>query len=238
MENYALKATDLHQYDSKELDWRIGGDINSPSRVFFRNNLRKNLEDLHGKSVLDIGSGVGHLFPMLSELGASHIEAFDPSERNVEYSRKLYPQISIHRASLEECLTSELFNVAICVMAFEHVPDIKKAFMDVNRLIKSGGSFYLIFGDKDFHSTSDPPRTIVDIQDMGNGNIATKTIRDREGVISAMYDIFRPVDSFIKSAEVSGFTTIKKEDFLAKPDGNVQFWAGRPICHLLVLKKI
>ncbi len=238
MEDYKLKATNPQQYDSSELDWRIGGDINSPSRIFFRDNLRQHLEDLNGKSVLDIGSGVGHLFPMLQELGASHIEGIEPSKRNVEYSRNLYPNITIHEDTLQSFVPEKLFDVAICIMAFEHILDIKDAFSRIANMIKTGGSFYFIFGDKDFHSFNNPPETEVDVQEIGDGVIATKTIRHRDGVDSTMYDIFRPVEFFINSAKDSGFDMVKHVGLMVMQNGYKYFWANKPICHLFVLKRL
>src|SRR5581483_7259100 len=99
MDNYKLLATDPLQYDSPDLDWTIDGDPNSWSRIFFRNHLKPYLENLSGKSVLDIGSGVGHLFPMLKEFGAKDIEGLEPSKRNVGRSNQLYPDVPVFYGS-------------------------------------------------------------------------------------------------------------------------------------------
>ena len=238
MEDYKLKATNPQQYDSPELDWRIGGDINSPSRIFFRDNLRQHLEDLGGKSVLDIGSGVGHLFSMLQELKASNIEAIEPSKRNVEYSRNLYPNITIYEDTLQSFVSEKQFDVAICIMVFEHILDIKDAFSRIANIIKPGGSFYFIFGDKGFHSLNNLPETEVDVQEIGDGVVATKTIRHRQGIDSTMYDIFRPVEFFINNAKESGFDIEKHVELMAAQNGYKSFWANKPICHLLVLKRL
>ncbi len=237
MEDYKLKATNPQQYDSEELDWRKGGDINTTSRIFFRDNLRRHLENLKGKDVLDIGSGVGHLFPMLLQLGASSIEGLEPSKRNVEYSTGLYPSITIHQGTLQNFVTDKPFDVAICIMAFEHIFDIKEAFSRVAKLIKPNGRFYLIFGDKDFHTFNNPPKTEVDIQEIGNEIVATKTIRHRDGDDSTMYDIFRPVEFFISNAKDAGFNIVKNVPLLVEQGSRWDFWANKPICHLLVLKR-
>jgi SAM-dependent methyltransferase len=236
MEDYKLKATNPQQYDSPELDWTIGGDINSYSRIFFRNNLRQHLEDLSGKSVLDIGSGVGHLFPMLQELKASSIEGIEPSRRNVEYSRNLYPNITIHESTLQNFISDKKFDVVICIMAFEHVLDINNAFSCIANVIKPGGSLYLIFGDKEFHVFNNPPETEVDVQEIGEGIVATKTVRHKDGIDSTMYDIFRPVQLFIDSAKESGFGLLNHVELKAELKRRPSCFANKPICHLLVFK--
>lgn len=237
MEDYKIKATNPQQYDSEELDWRIGGNINTTSRIFFRDNLRRHLEDLSGKTVLDIGSGVGHLFPMLQELGASHIEAIEPSKRNVEHSKVLYPSIIVHKGTLQSFVPDKSFDVAICIMVFEHILDIKDAFAGIANMVKPDGNFYLIFGDKDFHTFNNPPKTEVDVQEIGDGIVATKTIRHRDGDDSTMYDIFRPVEFFISNAKDAGFEVVKNVPLLVEQGSRWDFWANKPICHLLVLKR-
>ncbi len=210
MEDYKLKATNPQQYDSPELDWRIAGDTNDPSRLFFQNHLKDNLEDLKGKSVLDIGSGVGQLFPMLQDLGISDIEGLEPSKRNVEHTRKIYPNIKVIEGTLQNFIPDKLFDVVICVAVFEHIFDIKEAFHFVSKFLKTNGSFYLIIGDKEngtkSHPTSKGFMINVDVQELGEGIVATKTIYPD----AVIYDIFRPLESIIKAAEESSFKLTKE----------------------------
>ena len=237
MEDYKTKATNPQQYDSEELDWTIGGNIDSPSRIFFREYLHKHLENLKGKSVIDVGSGVGHLFPMLKELGASDIEGVEPSKRNVEYSRNLYSNIIIHEGTLQNFISEKLFDIVICIMAFEHILDVGNAFSHIVNIIKPGGRFYLIFGDKDFHILNQPPEIGVDVQEIGEGVVATKTIRRRENSTETMYDIFRPTQMFVSSGREFGFDLVKHVELTPLQGRDTLSWAGKPICHLIVLKR-
>ena len=74
IEDFKLKATDPNQYDASELDWTVLGDENQSSRLFFRDYLVEELEDLSGKKVLDIGSGVGQLFNTLKSFDIDSFE--------------------------------------------------------------------------------------------------------------------------------------------------------------------
>src|SRR5665213_289748 len=98
MEN--LRATDPHQYDSPELDWRSSGAEKSSSRSYFREQIDSVVEPgfLEGKRVLDIGSGVGQLFNWLKSNGASEVVGIDPSIKNIENTTKTYPWVSSAQA--------------------------------------------------------------------------------------------------------------------------------------------
>jgi trans-aconitate methyltransferase len=229
MDDYKSQATNPQQYDSPELDWRGLGDENDSSRKFFREHLLAALEDISGKSVLDIGSGVGQLFPTLKKLGASVVQGIEPSQRNVAYSRDLYPDVIVHDGTLQNFASEKPFDVAICIMAFEHILDVEDAFSRIAGLLKPQGNFYLIIGDKEYNtqsrvSSKGVPRT-VEVQELGDGVVATKTLFG-EVVI---HDIFRPLESVVKSAEKAGFE-LKKEIGLTNDKGDVVF-------HLLILKR-
>ncbi len=111
-------ATDPHQYDSPELDWRIGGAENDASRVYFREALDSIVtpDILQEKRVLDIGSGTGQLFNWLRSKGVSEVVGIDPSLRNIETSTKMYPWATSLEATLEEFASknSKKFDVALC----------------------------------------------------------------------------------------------------------------------------
>ena|SRR3989338_2680004 len=127
MNDFLKHATDIHQYDSEEVDWKTAGSKDTPSRQFFQEYLKKVL-NVKGKSVLDIGSGIGQLFDMLKELGVSSVEGVEPSLKNVETSKKLYPTVEVFHGTLEQVEKSRLFDTAIAVMVFEHIIDLPSAF--------------------------------------------------------------------------------------------------------------
>jgi 2-polyprenyl-3-methyl-5-hydroxy-6-metoxy-1,4-benzoquinol methylase len=232
MENYKLQATNPTQYDSPELDWRIDGNANSTSRLFFRNNLKEHLEDLTDKTVLDIGSGIGHLFPMLFEFGAKEVYGIEPSKRNIETSKQLYPNVEVYQGSLEDFVSDKKFDIAVSIMVFEHIWDIDEAFQKIAGLLKDNGKFYLIFGDKDFHILN-RPKAEVDVQPISDNIVSTKTIRPT----GTMYDIFRSTNLYIDTAQKTGFKIFKQVGLIS-PQPKHSFYGEKPICHLLICKKV
>src|SRR3989344_8727270 len=173
--DFLQRALDPYQYDSLEIDWEKEGLEDSPIRRFFRAALKEHLEDLHGKSVIDIGSGLGHLFPSLKEWGAGMTEGVDPSKKNVALSRKLHPDISVFEGTLEEYSSGRRFDVGIAIMVFEHIDDLHAAFQKVAGILKPGGSFYLIAGNRDYFIT---PRFNYQLatQELGSGNLVCRLL--------------------------------------------------------------
>jgi 2-polyprenyl-3-methyl-5-hydroxy-6-metoxy-1,4-benzoquinol methylase len=232
MDDFKLKAIDPKQYDSPELDWRKEGDMNSKSRLFFRNNLRRHLENLDGKTIVDIGSGIGHLFPMLFELGAKEIYGIEPSKRNVQTSKRLYPEVEIFEGSIEDYNLEKKFDVAISIMVFEHILDIDSAFQKISNLLNKNGRFYFIFGDKDFFTTT-RPEAKVEIQTISENSVSTKTTRPT----GVMYDIIRSKDIYFASLQKSDFRLVSDIGLFSEQSRH-SFHKLKPICHLLILEKI
>ncbi len=87
----AERATNPHQYDSPEINWPVLGA--EDARKYFRDVLDSIIKDdyLEGKKVIDIGSGVGHLFDWLRTRGASDVTGIDPSTKNIAISSNKYP---------------------------------------------------------------------------------------------------------------------------------------------------
>lgn len=230
------KATDPSQYDSLDLDWEKTGAEDSPTRRFFRAYLRENMGDLKDKSVIDIGSGTGHLFKLLSNLGAEDIEGLEPSRKNAEISRKLYPEVAIKEKTLEEAKPEKTFDAAMAVMSFEHVRNIDSAFQKVAKFLKPRGYFYLIAGDKDYGATKRFGYEI-EIEDLENGEIAVSTGRD----CGRMYDILRPAENFIEAAEKAGLVLKKSVPMpptkkLVEAEPKYKEFENTPLTHLFVFK--
>lgn len=237
-ENFFSEATNPQQYDSSHIDWKTEGLKTSPSRRFFQEYLRKYL-DIKDKSVIDIGSGMGQLFPLLKELGAKKIQGVEPSVNNVKVSNELHPDVPVMTSSLAEIPENIKYDDAISVMVFEHIGVIADAFKKINHLLVSGGRFYFIVADKKYHGT---PRFdySIESQEQGEGVVAIKTIRPRTSGV--LYDVLRPLDSYINAAKENGFVLdnhielIPTENYMKEAPKVAQF-AGVPICHLLIFSK-
>ena len=228
------KATDPLQYDSINLDWKKEGMLDSPTRQFFREYLEQNIEDLTDKSVVDIGSGTGHLAELFRKFGAREIYGIEPSHKNVEISRELYPEMIVDEVGLEKAKTEKTFDVVVVVMAFEHMRNLDLSFQKIAQLTKPTGIFYAIIGDKEYFTTERFGYTLK-IEDLGNGEVAVSTERP----YGIMHDIFRPVSNFIEAAKNSGFSLTKNIPLIPtkkiiQVEPKYKQFEGKPLGHLLV----
>lgn len=230
------KATDLRQYDLPALDWEKEGMADSPTRRFLSEYLEIHLEDLSGKSVLDVGSGTGHFSRLFLNLGAKEIHGIEPSHKNAEISRRLYPEMTVAEQALEDAKPEKMFDVVLVVMVFEHIRDLDSAFQELSQLTKPAGSLYIIFGDKEYFTTERFGYELK-IEDLGNEEVATSTKRS----YGIMYDIFRPVSHFVEAARKAGFSLKKQVDIVPtqkfiQAEPKYKQFEGKPMTHLLVFE--
>lgn len=235
-EDYLQKATDIHQYDANVVDWKKEGLNESPSRRFFQEYLKENL-DVNNKTVLDVGSGMGQLFPFLKKLGATEIQGIEPSKNNVEVSNKLHPDIFVSEGSLESVSIDKKFDVVTSVMVFEHILDINRAFEKINQFLKPKGSFYLIVGDKKYNLTQRFDYEL-DVVELDNDTSVAKTVRP----VGVLYDILRSLQSYINAGNNNGFSVekhveLKPTEAFIQADPKYGQFKDIPICHLLIFSK-
>ncbi len=233
-------ADDPAQYDSPEMNWQVLGA--EKNREYFRGLLDSFIPagSLAGKRVLDIGSGVGHLFPWLRDRGAVAVVGIDPAKSNIAFSKENYPWATSKLSTLQDFANERAgkFDVAICILAFEHMVDLNLAFRSVYNLLEHGGVFYLATTDKNYHSSNDKELrnqgfvSVEIVKDSGGGAIETKTTRDLgDGQRSVMYDILRPTDLLLGAAKNSGLSFVTEKTVLSPTVNPV------PMLHLFSFKK-
>lgn len=95
----------------------------------------------HGKSVIDIGCGVGYGSQRLAELGARSVYAFDLSEIAIRHAQIHYSHANLkyESANAEEFTTEQQFDVAICFELIEHVKHPRKVLANIQRALKPDG---------------------------------------------------------------------------------------------------
>lgn len=220
----ADKATNPEQYDSPEMNWQILGA--EEARQYFRDVLDSFVEtgSLEGKKVLDIGSGTGQLFNWLKQKGALSVTGIDPATKNIAISTEKYPWATSIVSTLSDFAknSGEKFDIAIVILAFEHIQDLGSAFREVGKLLENGGRFYLIITDKDFHSSNDKEIrskqfvSVEVIKDLGEGTVETRTIRDLgDGKQSEMFDVLRPIAQVREAAKLAGFNLFAEKPLMS-----------------------
>lgn len=146
-------ATDPTQYDREETGWLIEGQgLESPSRAYFWHYLHPFFRDLQDKTLLDIGSGTGWLLDLALQKGAKKALGIEPSVKNKNHAKQLYPQVETVHTSFESFTTDEKFDIITAIMSFTHILDIDTAFKKLESLLAEDGKIFILTYDFDYAS--------------------------------------------------------------------------------------
>ena len=227
-------ASDPLQYDREELIWTNEGDKDNFNRRLYHEALRPLLASLHGKKVLDIGSGRGWLSDEMAQAGAD-VLGIEPSIKNVDAARVAFPDVQFARSSLQDFETKERFDFITAVMVLEHFRHIDEDFARIAALTQPGGTFVAIVGDFE-KFTQGRNHHPLQKQTLDADEVATRVdYGERAGV---MCDIIRTVDRYNLAAERAGLTVREHQPLLPKPwHPRYQMFKGKPLFHLLVFSK-
>jgi len=122
-----------------------------PSRLRV-NRIIKELGDIRGKKVLDIGCEAGFISLKILKKQPSDLYAIDIIDKAINEfkeklkNRKYNTNIVIKKAFLQEIPFQEnFFDIAVCTEVIEHAPNIAKGFDEMARVLKKRGLLFLTF---------------------------------------------------------------------------------------------
>jgi len=102
-------------------------------------------DDLHSKSVLDIGCSTGIISVRLSEK-FKNVVGIDIDENGIAYAQSSpmpNPRLQFEVGdAMSLRFPDESFDIVICAHVYEHVPDALKLFSEINRVLRKGGVCY------------------------------------------------------------------------------------------------
>ncbi|MBN1502703.1 class I SAM-dependent methyltransferase [Candidatus Woesearchaeota archaeon] len=102
----------------------------------------KTVSNIKNKRLLDIGCGSGTHIKEYVKKGAE-VEGIDISETMVELARQKLPKVNFKIGSISKLPYKEdEFDIVTASLTMNYVPDLNKAFSEVNRIMKKGGLFY------------------------------------------------------------------------------------------------
>lgn len=104
------------------------------------------LDDVNGKTILDIGCGTGRYAVKLAAAGAK-VTAIDfcDSMISVAKQKKYAMKIDFICCSIENIPLQEKFDIVLCNLLLNHIENLNGPLFEISRLVKSNG--YVIISD-------------------------------------------------------------------------------------------
>lgn len=102
---------------------------------------------LRGKSVLEVGCGMGDNLIYCVKRGSIYAEGFDVSGESIRVAKskiEYLPNISFRRCSLEEYSTTRAFDIILALGIFEYVEDPLKSLKKISSFLKEEGTLVLL----------------------------------------------------------------------------------------------
>ncbi|WP_153075920.1 methyltransferase domain-containing protein [Paraburkholderia bonniea] len=119
-----------------------------------------------GKSVLDVGCGVGYGSHWLAEAGAKQVVAFDLSAEAIAQAKTVYahPNVRFDVAAADSFQFAEQFDVVTCFELIQHVAEPAAVIQRIHRALKDDGVLLLSMSRalEPKHSQSDTPAFSLD----------------------------------------------------------------------------
>lgn len=115
--------------------WDLSAQVyaDQPQVDWFDDFLRRQLGDVRGKRVLDLGCGHGWFTSQLHSAGAD-VVGVDGSEALLQIARSRYPGISFEHVDLREDYQAE-FDIIVALMVLMDIPDLSR----LKLIIRPGG---------------------------------------------------------------------------------------------------
>jgi SAM-dependent methyltransferase len=99
------------QYDNKDSCWDPNKKrVDSPVRHFIYKFLLPYVQLSQGRNVFEIGCGTGWLLAEIKKYAPNIVIGIDPSIKNINIAKHLYPDLQIHCSSFENFKTNDKYN--------------------------------------------------------------------------------------------------------------------------------
>jgi len=127
--------------------WNVYSELNSQYESQFKNWVSPlSRSDFAGKSVLDVGCGMGRNAYWALQWGAHRLVAFDYDERTVAAARrnlKAFPQAEVLFKSIYDISWHDEFDIAFSIGVIHHLENPGRAVANMVHALKVGGTLLL-----------------------------------------------------------------------------------------------
>ena len=107
-----------------------------------------------GSTVLEVGSGPGHVADQISQAGGS-VTGIDFSQEMVSVAQRQYPNVRFVQADAEQLpFDDDMFDAVVANFVVHHLASPHVVFNEVHRVLKNDGRFaFVVWGEPDAQSS-------------------------------------------------------------------------------------
>ncbi len=190
-------------------------------------NLSRQICDLKGKKVVDLGCGNGMLTSLLVKKGAKKVFGIDFSKNMVEIAKKRVPNAKFVVGNIRHTdFPSNYFDFALCSLVLDGMRDIGGVLSEINRILKPNGMLILIIRNPFITSTKqigNKQKTIRKFNYYFNKYLI-KYVWDEFRTKMPIYEFHRPMQEFIRGFISNGFAINDYFDLKPKKPKNRNEW--------------
>jgi tocopherol O-methyltransferase len=123
--------------------WKSGKETSVEATVALVDHLISNLSIKPEFKVCDIGCGYGETARYLANKYRTQVTALSVSQKQLDFAKSfgMNSQVEfLHQDWMENQLDSDSYDLVLSIESSEHMPDIKKFFLEAYRVLKPGGT--------------------------------------------------------------------------------------------------
>lgn len=117
-------------------------DNNSKHNTTVKDNLIEMIGDVHNKTILDLGCGIGEFTKYFSDNGAERVVGIDISKKCLEYATQNNNATNIEYINMDINNLSNItqkFDLVFSDIVFNYLEDFDKLLHDIHNLLKDNG---------------------------------------------------------------------------------------------------
>ncbi|MEI8130513.1 MAG: class I SAM-dependent methyltransferase [bacterium] len=179
--------------------------------AFFWEHLSPHIQSWKGKTVFEIGSGTGWLLDRLPQYGVANAMGCEPSKKNCEEAKRLYPTVVLAQKTFESWKVRDgKFDRILAVMSFHHIRDLFHAFYKIKTMLERGGEAVIVVPDYDY-SRQERHGYVINVCDIDERSYVVEVTRET-GTIA---DYVAKTELYAETAKDAGLQLL--EDFSMMP---------------------